>query len=44
MTPSKSDAAGTLLVAVAAETEAAAAEGVSKLDVKYEMLDTFVAG
>lgn len=34
---------GTLLVAVAAETEAAAAEGVAKLKVKYEMLDTFVA-
>lgn len=34
---------GTLLVAVAAETEAAAAEGVSKLNVKYELLDTFVA-
>jgi xanthine dehydrogenase YagR molybdenum-binding subunit len=34
---------GTLLVAVAAETEAAAAEGVSKLKVKYEMLEAFVA-
>ncbi len=34
---------GTLLVAVAAETEAAAAEGVSKLDVKYELLEPFVA-
>lgn len=34
---------GTLLVAVAGETEAAAAEGVSKLKVEYEILDTFVA-
>lgn len=34
---------GTLLVAVAAETEAAAAEGVSKLSVSYEMLESFVA-
>ena len=34
---------GTLLVAVAAETEAAAAEGVSKLKVEYEMLEAFVA-
>lgn len=34
---------GTLLAAVAGETEAAAAEGVSKLKVSYEMLDTFVA-
>ncbi|MCH2203674.1 MAG: molybdopterin-dependent oxidoreductase, partial [Fuerstiella sp.] len=34
---------GTLLAAVAAETEAAAAEGVSKLKVRYEMLETFVA-
>ena len=34
---------GTLLVAVAAETEAAAAEGVSKLNVKYELLEPFVA-
>lgn len=33
---------GQLLVAVAAETEAAAAEGVSKLKVKYELLDIFV--
>ncbi len=33
---------GQLLVAVAAETEAAAAEGVAKLKVKYEMLDVFV--
>lgn len=33
---------GTLLVAVAAETDAAAAEGVSKLNVKYEMLEPFV--
>ena len=29
---------GTLLVAVAAETEAIAAEGVSKLKVNYELL------
>ena len=29
------------LVAVAAESEAAAAEGVSKLDVKYELLESF---
>ena len=35
-------AQGTLLAAVAAETEAAAAEGVSKLDVKYEVLEAFV--
>ena len=34
---------GTLLAAVAAETEGAAAEGVSKLKVEYEMLDVFVA-
>lgn len=34
---------GTLLVAVAAETEAAAAEGVAKLNVTYETLDPFVA-
>ncbi|MEO2034618.1 MAG: xanthine dehydrogenase family protein molybdopterin-binding subunit, partial [Planctomycetaceae bacterium] len=34
---------GTLLAAVAGETEAAAAEGVSKLKVKYEMLEAFVA-
>ena len=34
---------GSLLVAVAAETEAAAAEGVSKLKVQYEMLESFVA-
>ena len=33
---------GQLLVAVAAETEAAAAEGVAKLKVKYELLDVFV--
>ncbi len=33
---------GQLLVAVAAESEAAAAEGVSKLKVKYELLDVFV--
>jgi xanthine dehydrogenase YagR molybdenum-binding subunit len=33
---------GELLVAVAAETEAAAAEGVSKLQVEYEELDVFV--
>ena len=32
---------GELIAAVAAETEAAAAEGVSKLAVKYEMLDVF---
>jgi xanthine dehydrogenase YagR molybdenum-binding subunit len=41
-TPVEVRAAGTLLVAVAGETEAAAAEGVSKLDVKYEVLDAFV--
>ncbi len=34
---------GTLLVAVAAETEAIAAEGLSKLKVKYELLESFVA-
>lgn len=34
---------GTLLAAVAAESEAAAAEGVSKLKVEYEVLDAFVA-
>lgn len=33
---------GTLIAAVAAESEAAAAEGVSRLNVKYEMLDVFV--
>jgi len=33
---------GELLVAVAAETEGAAAEGVSKIKVDYEMLDAFV--
>jgi xanthine dehydrogenase YagR molybdenum-binding subunit len=33
---------GELLVAVAAESEAAAAEGVSKLNVEYEVLDVFV--
>ncbi len=32
---------GTLLVCVAAESEAAAAEGVSKLNVKYELLESF---
>ncbi|MCA9126693.1 MAG: xanthine dehydrogenase family protein molybdopterin-binding subunit [Planctomycetales bacterium] len=32
---------GTLIAAVAAETEAAAQEGVSQLRVRYEMLDTF---
>ncbi len=37
------EADGTLLVAVAAESEAAAAEGVSKLKVKYEVLEAFVA-
>jgi xanthine dehydrogenase YagR molybdenum-binding subunit len=41
--PVEIQADGTLLVAVAAETESAAAEGVSKLKVQYEMLDTFVA-
>ncbi|MEZ6062528.1 MAG: xanthine dehydrogenase family protein molybdopterin-binding subunit [Planctomycetaceae bacterium] len=34
---------GLLLVAVAAESEAAAAEGVAKLRVKYEMLDVFTS-
>ena len=33
---------GTLIAAVAAETEAAAAEGVAALEVSYEMLDVFV--
>ncbi len=41
--PVEVQADGTLLVAVAAETEAAAAEGVSKLNVEYELLDVFVA-
>ena len=41
--PVEIQADGTLLVAVAAESEAAAAEGVSKLNVKYEMLEPFVA-
>lgn len=40
--PVEIQAQGTLLVAVAAESEAAAAEGVSKLKVEYEMLDVFV--
>ena len=34
---------GSLLVAVAAETEAAAAEGVAQLKVDYEVLEPFVA-
>lgn len=34
---------GTLLVAVAAETEAAAAEGAAAVEVEYELLDVFVA-
>ena len=34
---------GTLLMAVAAETEAAAAEGVSKLEVTYSLEEPFVA-
>lgn len=33
---------GALIAAVAAETEAAAAEGVAKLKVEYELLDVFV--
>jgi xanthine dehydrogenase YagR molybdenum-binding subunit len=33
---------GELIAAVAAETEAAAAEGVAKLKVEYELLDVFV--
>jgi xanthine dehydrogenase YagR molybdenum-binding subunit len=41
--PVEIQADGTLLAAVAAETEAAAAEGVSKLQVQYEMLDPFTA-
>ncbi len=41
--PVEIQAQGTLLVAVAAESEAAAAEGVSKLSVKYEILEPFVA-
>ena len=40
--PVEIQAQGTLIAAVAAESEAAAAEGVSKLKVKYEMLDVFV--
>lgn len=40
--PVEIQADGTLLVAVAAETEAAAAEGVAKLKVEYEMLEPFV--
>ena len=39
--PVEIQAVGTLLVAVAGETEAAAAEGVSKLNVTYEKLDVF---
>ena len=35
-------AQGTLIAAVAAETEAAAAEGVDALDVTYDMLEVFV--
>ncbi len=34
---------GALIAAVAAETEAAAAEGVAKLKVEYDLLDVFVA-
>ncbi|MCR9296685.1 MAG: xanthine dehydrogenase family protein molybdopterin-binding subunit [bacterium] len=34
---------GTLLAAVAAETEAAAAEGVSKIRVQYDLLEPFTA-
>ena len=34
---------GALIAAVAAETEAAAAEGVANLKVEYELLDVFVA-
>ncbi len=41
--PVEIKADGTLLVAVAAETEPAAAEAVSKLKVQYELLETFVA-
>ena len=33
---------GELIAAVAAETEGAATEGVSKLNVEYELLDVFV--
>jgi xanthine dehydrogenase YagR molybdenum-binding subunit len=40
--PIEIQADGVLLVAVAAESEAAAAEGVSKLKLKYEVLDVFV--
>ena len=40
--PIEIQAEGTLLVAVAAESEAAAAEGVSKLKVQYELMDVFV--
>lgn len=41
--PVEIQADGSLLVAVAAETEAAAAEGVAKLKVQYEVLEAFVA-
>ncbi len=34
---------GALIAAVAAETEAAAAEGIAELKVEYELLDVFVA-
>ena len=39
--PVEIQADGTLIACVAAESEAAAAEGVSKLDVKYEVLEAF---
>ena len=41
--PVEIEADGTLLVAVAAESEAAAAEGVAKLKVEYELLEPFTA-
>ena len=41
--PVEISADGTLLVAVAAENEAAAAEGVAQLKVEYEVLEAFVA-
>ena len=41
--PVEVQADGTLLMAVAAETEAAAAEGVSRLDVTYRIKEPFVA-
>ena len=42
--PVEIEAQGTLIAAVAAETEAAAAEGVAQLKVTYEQLEVFVEG